>query len=572
MKKILAILPVFCFCLSSVQASDWISRFDYRPKSSSSIYKPMPIELPQPEEYAEASIDDYNSAVSLNNKAIDEINSNNTKEAVSLLKEAVNKAPGTINFRRNYLIALNKANQTNTLIEEAKKVLSMDPNDHNTAYLIGLTYLNDIKDYETAADYFTYAIQKSPDDSTYILPLITSLDNTGKYGDTVFELLEHNAKKINEAYPYYLLGLKYMDRGNYSDALKAFASSKKLDNKGYAYHAYVRCAFYGGKLEGLEEIAKNAINKFPNDKNINSTKRIYNSLKDSEFSMREHIVLKVSGASSLEELNFNIRPIADFQNHQKVKVLSCELISKGKKITVTPVVWSDGTLIINVPKNMWSPEIVLEIRYHINMKKMCESYFGFGDSPDIEKLKQDPKLSLEDSRLDELVLFIDNLTLDDSDSLDGYRDIFITKASSAVSKGLNYLENGVDNSVSWALDNLDKCDCTEYSRLLTAICLKKGIPARLATGFLVKSELINKETPIGHEWCEVYIDGKGWTPIDATLQSTMHRAYSKNMLCDQIFFEYPKEHEKTRISVDYTARNSDVKVSIENNYKVYNLK
>ena len=222
---------------------------------------------------------------------------------------------------------------------------------------------------------------------------------------------------------------------------------------------------------------------------------------------------------------------------------------------------------------MWSPEIVLEIRYHINLKSQCNSYFDGGNPPDIEKLKQDPKLSLDDSRLDELLSFIDNnLTLEDSAGLDGYRDIFITKASTAVAKGLTYLENGVDNSVSWALDNLDKCDCTEFSRLLTALCLKKEIPARLVTGFLIKNEFINKETSIGHEWCEIYVDGKGWTPIDPTLQSTMHRAYNKNMLCDQIFFEYPNEHEKTRISVDYTARNSGVKVSIENNYKVYNLK
>ena len=108
--------------------------------------------------------------------------------------------------------------------------------------------------------------------------------------------------------------------------------------------------------------------------------------------------------------------------------------------------------------------------------------------------------------------------------------------------------------------------------MLAALCLQKGIPARLATGFLIRSDFLDKDTSIGHEWCEIYINSRGWTPFDATLQSTMHRAYLRNLLNDQIFFEYPSEHNNTRIGVDYTARNSDVKVSIENSYRVTKIK
>ncbi len=572
MKKISALLPMFCLCLSTTQAADWLSPFDFSLKKTNAYYKANSLELPEPEEYDEPSVEDYNAAVTLNNQAIEAMNSNNNKKAVELMEQAVATAPGSKGFRKNYLIALNKAKQNEKLIKQANIQLSLEPEDHKTAYLIGLTYLNDLKQNELAADYFTYALNLSPDDTNYALALITALENTNKYSDSVFELLKKYASKTKEAYPYYLLGLKYLDKENYSKALEEFAIAKKYDLKGYSHHAYIRAAFYSGNLNGLESITQATIRRFPDDKNIKSTSRIYNSLKDSQFNLKEHIVLKLTGASSLEELNFNIRPVRSFQEHQIVNILSTELISKGKRQNVTPKTASDGSLIINVPKSMWSTEVVLEINYHIELKASYNVYYDEGDSPDIDKLKEDAKLNLDDSRLDELASFVDSLILEDSDQYESYPEIFVAKASTAVAKGLNYTENGIDNSVSWALDNSNLCDCTEYSRLLTALCLKRGISARLVTGFLIKSELINQETSIGHEWCEVYIKGKGWTPVDATLQSTTHRAYNKNLLNDQIFFEYPYEHEKTRIGIDYTAKKSDVSVSIENNYKVYNFK
>ncbi len=571
MKRIASILSLFCLLHSATYADNWLDSFDFSHQKSAT-YKAASLNFPEVEEYGEPSIEDYNSAVTLNNQAIEAMNSNNQEEAVELLERAVSIAPGSKGFRKNYLIALNKAKQNEKLIEQSLIQLSLEPEDHKTAYLIGLTYLNDLKENELAADYFSYALKYAPDDSNYALALITALENTGKYNDSVFELLLKYAPKINDSYPYYLLGLKYLDHDNYSKAIKAFSAAKKFDKKGYSYHAFVRAAFYSGNINGLEAIAKESLDKFPNDKNTNSTRKIYNSLKDSEFKLKEHINLKLKGASSLKELNFYIRPVTDFFDHQKVKILSTVLISKGKKLSVTPTEGTDGALIINVPSSMWSTEIVLEIDYDIKMKALYSAFFDEGNPPDIDEIKKDIKFDLDDSRLEMLANFLDNQILEDSQDLDSYQELFVAKASTAVSKGLKYLENGIDNSVTWALDNLNKCDCTEYSRLLTALCLKRGIPARLVTGFLIKPDLINKETSIGHEWCEIYLQGKGWTPVDATLQSTMHRAYNKNILNDQVFFDYPYKHEKTRIGIDYTAKNSDVSVSIENSYKVYNFK
>lgn len=64
-------------------------------------------------------------------------------------------------------------------------------------------------------------------------------------------------------------------------------------------------------------------------------------------------------------------------------------------------------------------------------------------------------------------------------------------------------------------------DCTEYAVLLTALCRKKGIPARVALGLLYTP--FRPETAqsaeagmVFHLWNEVLIDGV-WYPLDSTL-------------------------------------------------------
>ena len=571
MKKILPVISIFCLFLSTAQASDWLSRYDITTPQTA-IYKASQIKLPEAVQYEEPSVEDYNSAVTLNNQAIEAMNSSNFDEAVNLLKRAVSISPATQGFRKNYLVALTKAGYDKEYIEQASLQLAQDPNDHQTAYRIGLIYLNNYKDYKKAADYFSYAINLAPKETNYILALVSALENTGKYSDSVYNILQKNINLFNDSYPFYLLGLKNLDKEYYSKAVKAFGSAKRFDTKGYTYHAYNRAAFYGGYLEGLENEVKESISRFPEDKNISSSKRIYDSLKKASYNLTEHIILKISNASSLEELNFNVRLVKDFHKHQKINLLSSEIISKGKSVMAEPKPNPDGSFVINVPKSMWSPELALEIKYRIDLKALYGEYFDLDKKPDINALRKDAKFSLDDSRLSQLADYVDNFVLEDSEGFDTFAELYAAKASTAISKGLVYKENGVDNSVSWALSNPDKCDCTEYSRLLAALCLKKGIPARLATGFLIRSDFIDKDTSIGHEWCEIYVNSRGWTPFDATLQSTMHRAYLRSLLNDQIFFEYPGEHEKTRIGVDYTARNSDVSVSIENTYRVTKIK
>ncbi len=573
MKKSIVFLAMFSLFLSPVYADGWLDRFDFSFREPTETYSASSIELPEQEDFEEASVEDYNSAVEYNNKAIEAMNSNDLDRAIELFENAISLSPATIGFRKNYLIALNKAKDTDKLIFQSLKVLGQNPSDHQTAYLIGVSYLNDIKDYKKAADFFSYALSYKADEPHYVSALITALDNLRKYNDNVLELLKKYTPILNDSYQYYRLGLKYLDLGNYKNSIKAFSQAKTLDTEGFSHHAFVRAAFYSGNLRGLEEIARKTIKSFPKDANINSTKRIYNSLKKIDYAFKEKIKLIIQGASSLENLHFTVRPITNFSNHQETILISAKLSSKNKTINANINTKNNGTMDIEVPKNMWSTEILLELNYHIKTKALLGFYLNDENLVNIDEYRKDPNLSLEDERIGQLCNYIDSLTLEDSDNYNTPEELFVAKAVTAIAKGLEYQENGIDESVSWALDNLDKCDCTEFSRLLSALCLRKGIPSRLVSGFLVKSELLGKDTPIGHEWCEFYVKGMGWTSVDPTLQTSMHRAYFRNLLNDQIFFEYPQKYnEGTRIGVHYTANSSDnksdVKVDIKNSYNI----
>ncbi|MHC4501042.1 MAG: transglutaminase-like domain-containing protein [Planctomycetota bacterium] len=72
-----------------------------------------------------------------------------------------------------------------------------------------------------------------------------------------------------------------------------------------------------------------------------------------------------------------------------------------------------------------------------------------------------------------------------------------------------------------ALEN-KKGDCSEYSDLFVAICRAKNIPARVATGYTVRSDDVSPK----HHWVEVYLEKYGWVPFDPSwgdVESTVVR-------------------------------------------------
>jgi hypothetical protein len=61
----------------------------------------------------------------------------------------------------------------------------------------------------------------------------------------------------------------------------------------------------------------------------------------------------------------------------------------------------------------------------------------------------------------------------------------------------------------WPLDS-GWFDCQMCSALLVALCRARAIPARLVAGY----QLLEL-TPSSHYWAEVWIDGRGWMPVDS---------------------------------------------------------
>ena len=76
---------------------------------------------------------------------------------------------------------------------------------------------------------------------------------------------------------------------------------------------------------------------------------------------------------------------------------------------------------------MWSPELVLQLKYKIDLKALYGEYFSSDSEPDITALAKDEKFSLDDSRLSKLADYVDNLALEDSERFDSYAEDLASK-------------------------------------------------------------------------------------------------------------------------------------------------
>ena len=514
-------------------------------------------QLPQID-HEESPVDEYNAAVDLNNRALDLMKRNEFEQARRLLAEACEKVPSGKGFWSNYLIALRRIKGRETeAINAARVVMALDPQDFQAPYIAGLIYLNELKQPQVAADYLAAALKLAPEDGSVAVAMATALEQAG-FDDDAFEILQKHAPKAgNDAYPFYLLGLQYLERRDYNPAIRAFNTARAFDEKGYAHDAWIRARYFAGQLEGLAADCKAILQRFPNVLNRESLQRMLLSLEPGDFRLIETIGLKISTPSALEKLDFLIKPIPDVANHQSVSLAGAEFISRGRAVKASIDAKEGAKLRLGVPRELLAPELQLKLTYRIATVPLLGSQIPAAtvSIPDVRTLAQDQLLSMENPTLAALAA-----------KVAAQPGNYVQNATIAVANGLKYRENFEDRSVEWALANPDACDCTEFSRLLAALCLKKGIPARVTTGFLVKTELIGKETAVGHAWCEVFFSGKGWVPIDPTLQSNMHWAYFGNLLSDQILFDYIGAEKRSRVSIDFTSTRPDLKVSLNNSY------
>jgi hypothetical protein len=73
---------------------------------------------------------------------------------------------------------------------------------------------------------------------------------------------------------------------------------------------------------------------------------------------------------------------------------------------------------------------------------------------------------------------------------------------------LHYDELDPSNPTDWVLET-GWFDCQMGSALLIALCRARGIPARMASGYLLYAA-----TPSQHYWAEIWSDARGWVPVD----------------------------------------------------------
>ncbi len=506
-----------------------------------------------------ASIDDHNRGVDLNNQGLQHLRNNDTAQAIRLLYQAVECDPAEKGFWNNLLVALKRDPQRGQeALDVAYKLIALDSSSAQGYNAAGMVLQHQLKQPRDALPFLARAHELSPDDVNCAVALASCYERTG-YPDQALELLKQFAHRVtDDAYPHYLLGLLLLARDEFPAAVRALTAAAERDQEGYAHEALIRARYLGGQLTDLGQTARNTLARFPQILNRDSLERLSFSLSQHTVRFYETIRIDLSDVQTIRNVNVRVRPIPDVPGHQQVKLESAEWISRNRRIpTNGSTADADGRSTFALPEDAIAPSVFLRLGYSIKLTPWLVSrgVFQKERQPDLEALQSMPGLSLDDPLLEELHQALKKLPGN------GLQNLYL-----AVSRGLSYKENFEDHPVSWALQNPHLCDCTEYSYLLTALCLKRGIPARVVTGFLIKPELLNQETNVGHAWVETWFAEKGWVPLDPTLAGNMRWAYFGNLLSDQILFERTTTEAKARVSVDVTSTRNDMSLKISSSF------
>ncbi|RCK80579.1 MAG: hypothetical protein OZSIB_2892 [Candidatus Ozemobacter sibiricus] len=508
----------------------------------------------------QVSVEQHNQAVHLNNQGVDALQAGRADQAVSLFEQGAQLNPGEVGLWKNLLAAQRQAERPpREIIQTALRIMAMDPAEGMAPYAAGMAYLDQLKSPREALPFLAEAVRRQPNEPRFATALASAWDKAG-FPDQALAILKEKAAEVgDDPYPLYLLGNLLVARGEFPAAVRALRSAKAKDTEGYAHDAYLRARFAAGDLVGLDQETADALRRFPRILNRASLERILFSLQPHEYDFVEEVRVQIANPADIRTFHFVLRFPPDVPDHQKVQVKAAEIETRGRRTAVT---WTgpdaDGRFSFPCTESPGAT-VILRVQYRLQVVPWLGQRGPFRPTapPDLERLRADPKLSLADPRLERL---LQRLAREPGN--------FLQNAYRAVGRGLSYRENFEDRSVAWALDHPDQCDCTEFARLLAALALKRGIPTRVITGFLVKEEFLRSETNVGHAWCEVHFRDKGWVPVDPTLGVTLDWAYFGNLLSDQIVFDYEEEGRKSRIGVDFVSTTSDVGVKISNTYRV----
>jgi hypothetical protein len=101
----------------------------------------------------------------------------------------------------------------------------------------------------------------------------------------------------------------------------------------------------------------------------------------------------------------------------------------------------------------------------------------------------------------------EELAGDERDDWAAVRRIWRELPARVTSGALHYDQLG-RAPLDWVLDN-GWIDCQLGSALIAGLCRARGIPARLASGYLLYPHV-----PTQHYWLEIWTPDRGWSPLD----------------------------------------------------------
>ena len=98
-----------------------------------------------------------------------------------------------------------------------------------------------------------------------------------------------------------------------------------------------------------------------------------------------------------------------------------------------------------------------------------------------------------------------------AETIEGKNDLEIVQnIYDYVLDNMEYVLHGKKSLGAVKALRLKKGDCSEYADLFVALCRARKVPARVVTGYTVKSDTKTSK----HNWVEVYLQKYGWVPFD----------------------------------------------------------
>jgi len=135
-------------------------------------------------------------AIEAYNEAVPLLNGGQCDRAVALLRKAVRLAPEEVTFRRGLAICLMETGQHEAALQEFRRVVEADPDDHEAFYQIGYIYSEIFQDLEQALPYYERAAQLQPVSTIYQKTLGLTYERLGQL-DNARRVYEDASRRQN---------------------------------------------------------------------------------------------------------------------------------------------------------------------------------------------------------------------------------------------------------------------------------------------------------------------------------------------------------------------------------------